>query len=221
MSQDQDAVHDSPNQQSDNRPKTPEAAMQIWRDAIGGLRPLDFDQTKKRLSQFNIRIPESLLTYEAFLRALARLQNMRTDLLEIKEVVDEHFIMKERAVKSLQKILVAMSEGKSVAEKEGITEAWLIHLQKLLGRAVTLRTLVYDKLENMDMAIMQLGRQIKVADIAVRTQTIDVMSAVDLPAGWGDVDEADGGWLRRTSAPGGAAAETHRGHSTPHTEGDD
>jgi len=183
----------------DGRPTTPEAAMEIWREAISDLPPLDFDQTKRRLSQFRVKIPEELLTYESFLKAVARLQNMRSDLLEIKEVVDDHSIMKERAVKSLQKILVAMSEGKTVAEKEGETEAWLIHLQKLVARAQMLRTMMYDALENVDMAIMQLGRQIKVADTAVRSQTIDNTSAVELPAGWGDMDdETDAKWILRS-----------------------
>ena len=197
MSEDQGA--DQAQNKPEGKPATPEAAMQIWRSEIGKLAPLDFDQTKRRLSQFRVKIPEELLTYDSFLMAIARLQNLRSDLLEVKEVVDDHSIMKERAVKSLQKILVAMAEGKTVAEKEGETEAWLIHLQKLVARAQMLRTMTYDALENVDVAIVQIGRQIKVADTATRSQTIDNMSAVELPAGWGDMeDETDAKWILRS-----------------------
>jgi len=173
--------------------------MKIWRDAIADLPPLDFDQIKQRLSQFRVKIPEDLLTYDSYIRAVSRLQNVRSELLEIKEIVDDHSVMKERAVKSLQKILVAMSEGKTVAEKEGETEAWLIHLQKLVARSQILKIMTYDTLENIDMAIMQLGRQIKVADTAVRAQTIDNMSAVDLPNDWGNMeDDSDSTWILRS-----------------------
>jgi len=194
--QDQDAEQV---RNSGGKPATPEAAMKIWRDAIADLPPLDFDQIKQRLSQFRVKIPEDLLTYDSYIRAVSRLQNVRSELLEIKEIVDDHSVMKERAVKSLQKILVAMSEGKTVAEKEGETEAWLIHLQKLVARSQILKIMTYDTLENIDMAIMQLGRQIKVADTAVRAQTIDNMSAVDLPNDWGNMeDDSDSTWILRS-----------------------
>lgn len=184
----------------DSKPNTPDEAMQIWRGVISGLPPLDFDEVKRSLAKFRVKIPESLLTYDAFLKILSILQNMRTDLLEIKEVVDEHHTMKDGALKSLQKILVAMSECKTVAEKEGETEAWLIHLQKLVKRAYVLKNMTFDVLENLDIAIAQVNRQIRVAEMATRNQTIDVTMGEDLPRGWGDIDsEENSVWMHKRS----------------------
>lgn len=221
MSDDQDTTQVDASQK-DTRPKSPEAAMQVWRDAINALSPLDYDATKEALAQFRVKIPERLLKYESYLKVLARLQNLRTDLLEIKAVVDEHFIMKDKAVRNLQKILVAMAERKTVMEKEGEAEIWLIHLQKLTKRAEILRSLTDDVLGNLDAAIMQVGRQIKVTDIAVRTQTIDVSMATDLPNGWGDLDDDDEpSWIRRNSITQKSAATITRGQDAQNTEGED
>ena len=203
-------------------PQTPEEAVGVWREEISSLPPIDHDEVKRIISESRrVDVPEQLLTYGSFLRILAKVQNIKTKLLDTKAIVDEHYIKKTKAVKNLQKILITMSDKKTVKEREGDAENWLIHLHRLTSRVEVLKALMDDAIENLEMVMTQLGRQVRVADMAVRTQTIDVTTAIDLPLDWGEFDDEDMPWIERRSGARRVASQNDEDPKDPEKEGDD
>ena len=169
----------------------PEAAARLrafWGEAISDLPPMAQDEIAATLSDpnFNITLPESILTFEGYTALNGRIQNLRTRVVAFKEVVDQHYFIRLRAIKSLEKVLMKFSSGRTEKLKEADVEEWLTPQKRSLEVINLIKIVIDSKVENLDAVAMQVSRQQRAAESGHKTDTIDFSMVRELPGGYGE-----------------------------------
>lgn len=184
----------------------PAAAIRVrafWGEMINKLPPMDEDEVRSILSDpaFNITLPESVLTPEGYSSLHALIFNLRSRAIQVKDVVDQHYFMRMRAIKNLEKVLMKFSEGRTEKLKEADVELWLMPQKRSLENITMLKLLVDSRVSNLDFAAMQVSRQHKAVEVGHRVSLVDFSMIKELPEGYGENREPEHGRGRRNREP--------------------
>jgi hypothetical protein len=188
-------------------PTNPEQVKEVWRRTVAKLPKLNYEETRTKLSdpRYRVRLPEKLLTGEAYDTLLGYLLNLKSDLFPTVDAIEVNYCILNRALKNMKAIFAGISGGKNEAERTAHAEAWAIHLEDLVAQADALRGTANRTYSLLDDASTQVARMLKVLDNASRTGMLDSTEARDLPSGWRNGydfgEEKDESWKDEWSIP--------------------
>lgn len=163
---------------------TPEMVRAEWRKALRTAPKIDYEEMRERLRdpKFKVKLSKEPLSASGYVRVTAELSTLRTEIVEMKMLIEERYSTVSKAVKNMEKIFAALaskSMSGTVKDKEGAAEAWLTHIKIQEDALSKLRSMALDILENIDMLSMQLNRQLKSVEMGVRSHAMDITQLHD------------------------------------------
>lgn len=171
----------SDSEQQETRPNfddlskvTPDMVKAEWRKAMKDAPKFDYDEMREKVRdpKFKVRLPEGPVSFESYHGLFARLVALRSEMVELKLLIEERYSTLSKAIKSMEKIFVGMVTG-TVKDKEAVTEGWMIHIRIQEEAMSKLRDMATAILENLDSTSMQLNRQFKAVELGVRSNLMD------------------------------------------------
>jgi len=172
------------NEENDNEiyvPKEVQQFKEFWDQLVKDLPEIDEEKFKNEVfsEDFNVVLPDKIVSPESYVKINGIIQNLRNILVNWRNIIDQNYFVRERAVKSMERVLAQFSNGKTEKLREADVELWLIDARRDLARIYSYKIQIDSRIENLDMAAVQIARQMKAIEYGIKTETIDVTNAMD------------------------------------------
>lgn len=166
---------------------------EFWRKELKKLSdPFNYEEIRDSLNdpKYWFKLPDEVLTFDGYIKLLAYLQNLRTEIVRIGLMIDEHSGLKKAALKNMKEILPGLftkEECPTDKIREAKSSEELMAFTSFVEQANALQKTLYSILTNLDSAIAQVNRQMKSVDMGIRTSSITTSFAKD----WDEEENED------------------------------